>query len=61
MSQESYAPQREGELREAAERFTAAYAARADTYSGDVTSGSSRQIVMHTALSKALAGAFDGV
>jgi hypothetical protein len=37
-SQESYDPQREGELWEAAERFTAAYATRADTYSGDVTS-----------------------
>lgn len=31
-SQESYDPQREGELWEAAERFTAAYAARADTF-----------------------------
>ncbi|MGX5397500.1 SDR family NAD(P)-dependent oxidoreductase [Streptomyces anulatus] len=30
-SRESYDPQREGELWEAAERFTAAYAARADT------------------------------
>ncbi|MGC9436722.1 SDR family NAD(P)-dependent oxidoreductase [Streptomyces sp. WG5] len=35
-SQESYDPQREGELWEAAERFTAAHAARADTSSGDV-------------------------
>lgn len=41
-SQESYDPQREGELWEAAERFTAAYAAKADTFSGDVTSGSPR-------------------
>ncbi|MFE1025749.1 hypothetical protein ACFW5I_14470 [Streptomyces sp. NPDC058818] len=41
-SQESHDPQREGELWKAAERFTAAYAARADSYSGDVTSGSPR-------------------
>ncbi|MGW7080456.1 SDR family NAD(P)-dependent oxidoreductase [Streptomyces sp. NPDC054866] len=38
-SQESYDPQREGELWEAAERFTAEHEARADTFSGDVTSG----------------------
>ncbi|MBO8199300.1 SDR family NAD(P)-dependent oxidoreductase [Streptomyces smyrnaeus] len=36
-SQESYDPQREGELWEAAERFTATYAAKAETFSGDVT------------------------
>jgi NAD(P)-dependent dehydrogenase (short-subunit alcohol dehydrogenase family) len=41
-SQESYDPRREGELWDAAERFTAAYAARADGLSGDVMSGSPR-------------------
>jgi len=41
-SQESYDPRREGELWDAAERFTAAYAVRADALSGDVMSGSPR-------------------
>ncbi|MFG2601376.1 SDR family NAD(P)-dependent oxidoreductase [Streptomyces sp. NPDC048462] len=41
-SRESYDPQREGELWEAAERFTAAYAARANPFSGDMTNGSPR-------------------
>ncbi|WP_199832399.1 hypothetical protein [Streptomyces pactum] len=41
-SRESYDPRREGELWEAAERFTAAYAAKADTFSGDVTSDAPR-------------------
>jgi NAD(P)-dependent dehydrogenase (short-subunit alcohol dehydrogenase family) len=41
-SEESYDPRREGELWDAAERFTAAYAARADALSGDVMSGSPR-------------------
>lgn len=41
-SRESYDPQREGELWEAAERFTAAHAARAVTFSDDVTSDSPR-------------------
>ncbi|MET9532369.1 epoxide hydrolase N-terminal domain-containing protein [Streptomyces sp. NPDC006649] len=39
-----YDPQREGELWEAAERFTAAHAAGADTFSGDAESGSPRWI-----------------
>ncbi|PAZ15225.1 short-chain dehydrogenase [Streptomyces sp. SA15] len=42
-SQESYDPQRERELWDAAERFTSAYVGRADGLSGDVRSGSSRQ------------------
>ncbi|WP_179892205.1 short-chain dehydrogenase, partial [Streptomyces sp. rh34] len=41
-SRESYDPRREGELWDAAERFTAAYAAGADTCSDDVPSGSPR-------------------
>ncbi|WP_409467262.1 hypothetical protein [Streptomyces sp. HC307] len=41
-SEESYDPRREGELWEAAERFTAAHADRADAFSDDVMSGSPR-------------------
>ncbi|MCT9079851.1 SDR family NAD(P)-dependent oxidoreductase [Streptomyces fulvoviolaceus] len=41
-SEESYDPRREHELWEAAERFTAAYAAGADALSDDVLSGSPR-------------------
>ncbi|MER5217778.1 hypothetical protein ABT063_46545 [Streptomyces sp. NPDC002838] len=43
-SKESYDPQRERELWDAVERFAAAYAAGADGLSGEVMSGSSRQI-----------------
>ncbi|GAA2425846.1 hypothetical protein [Streptomyces macrosporus] len=41
-SEESYDPRREGELWEAVERFTAAYAAKTDTFSDDAVGGSPR-------------------
>ncbi|MFB7599742.1 SDR family NAD(P)-dependent oxidoreductase [Streptomyces sp. NPDC056160] len=41
-SRESYDPQREGQLWEAAERFTAAYAGGREPSSADVSSGSTR-------------------
>lgn len=43
-SQESYDERRENELWAAVERFTAAYAAGADAFPGDVVSGSPRKI-----------------